>query len=202
MDGNGFDRLTREIARRGSRRAFLKGLFALGGGAAVVVAVQYDRAESRQSWSTYMCLPNGSGGYTVRLVPTSAVPYYKAQGGVVAGPGQTCPTCQPTYVSCSGGCFRCCANTDCPSGQLCVGNVCTLPTPTNTPTSTPTATPITPTSTATHTSTPTPVTPTSTATYTSTPTPITPTSTATYTSTPTPVTPTSTATYTSTPLPE
>lgn len=197
MDGQRFDSVARSLARRSSRRSLLKALIAIGGGVAVANRMREDDAESMHSWSTLMCLPNNNGAYSTRLVPTAAVPYYKLQGGVIAGQGGTCPVCQPNLLSCDGGCYQCCAQTDCPSGQTCSANLCLAPTPTNTPT----PSPVIPTDTPTVTPTSPPVLPSNTPSNTPTLSPVVPSNTPTVTPTSPPVIPSNTPSNTPTPGP-
>lgn len=91
MDGRGFDDLTRGLARGRSRRTVIKGVFGLGG-AAAVAALSSERTGA--AWSTLVCLPVGNESYTPRLVPTAAVPFYVARYGAISV-GDSSPSCPP-----------------------------------------------------------------------------------------------------------
>lgn len=91
MDGKKFDSLTRSLAEGRSRRSFLRGVAgALGGGVVALLG----RKETEAAWSTLVCLPDGSGGYIQRLVPTAAVTFYIHYYGAVLPENGFCP-CEP-----------------------------------------------------------------------------------------------------------
>lgn len=130
MDGRGFDDLTRRFATKRPRRAVLKGLLGLGGAA---VATTVSRESGGAAWSTLVCLPDGSGDYVQRLVPTAAVPFYLSQYGAVLPENGSCPEgcqnhacgdicCEAGQNACliNGSCARTCAGSgDCPIGCGC-----------------------------------------------------------------------------------
>lgn len=100
MDGRGFDDLTRRFATKLPRRTVLKGLLGLGSAAGAGSATSGGGAAA---WSTLVCLPDGSGGYIERLVPTVSVPFYVRRYGAVLPEGGACP-CLPLSVeeACAG----------------------------------------------------------------------------------------------------
>ena len=125
MDGRGFDDLTRRFATKRPRRAVLKGLLGLG----AAVATTVSRESGGAAWSTLVCLPDGSGDYVQRLVPTAAVPFYLSQYGAVLPENGSCPCPAPPICAetCSG-CDFCLGLADC--GTACSNDVtwsCGLP---------------------------------------------------------------------------
>lgn len=107
MDDKRFDGMARALAAGRSRRSVLKGLVGLTGGAAVAT-VAGERADA--AWSTLICLPDGSGGYTKRLVPTAAAPFYIQRYNAV-------------YPDASGSCFE----EPCPAFFARDGGACIVP---------------------------------------------------------------------------
>ena len=125
MDGRRFDYFVRNVA---SRRSVLKGILGLGG---AVAATRLARKSSDAAWSTEVCLPTGSG-YTRRLVPTAAVPFYVQRYGAVipstcadyagecgelpdgCGGTITCdcpdPECPPFFAASDGACINPCVH--------------------------------------------------------------------------------------------
>lgn len=90
MDSRRFDDLTRTWAGRQSRRGVLKGIIGVTGGAAALLA---SRSTSDAAWSTQVCLPvDDQGNYTLRLVPTAAVPLYVHRYGAVLPENGVCPS--------------------------------------------------------------------------------------------------------------
>lgn len=91
MDTNRFDAWAKGLATRSDRRSVLRGLIGLGGGA-VAAAITTRTADAQ--WSVQVCLPDDSGGYTLRLVPKASVPYYVNHYGAVLPENGECPLCQ------------------------------------------------------------------------------------------------------------
>ena len=122
MDGRGFDDLTRSLAGGRSRRSLLKGVLGLGSAA---LATTVGSREADAQWSVAVCLPDGAGGYTQRLVPKASVPLYVNRYGAVLPEGGSCPVCQPGFQSCEGGCIPlsvCCGG--CPPQHVCNNGTC------------------------------------------------------------------------------
>lgn len=98
MDDARFDALAKSLGQRPSRRSLLKGLLGLGGAAAVTTLT---RAGAEAQWSVPVCLPDGAGGYTQRLVPKAAVTFYVNRYGAVLPENGVCPACQPGNDACN-----------------------------------------------------------------------------------------------------
>jgi hypothetical protein len=88
MDGDRFDALTKGLTTRANRRAVLRGLAGLAGGGTLALL---GRRNAGAQWSVQICMPNSSGGYTLRLVPKSSVPFYQRQYGAVLPTDGVCP---------------------------------------------------------------------------------------------------------------
>jgi hypothetical protein len=130
MDANRFDAWIKALGRRPSRRHLLRGLLGLGGGA---VAATVTTREADAQWSVQVCLPNGSGGYTSRLVPKSSVPLYQQRYGAILPTNGSCSVCQPGLTSCGGVCKLgdgqgCTTAAACCSGE-CISGICGPPVP-------------------------------------------------------------------------
>lgn len=125
MEDRQFDDVARTFASQPTRRSLLKGLLGFGGAAAAAVA---PRQQAGAAWSTEVCLPAGSG-YTRRLVPTAAVPFYVQRYGAVIP--STCADygdeCGELPDGC-GGTITCeCPSVDCPPFYVPWGNTCLNP---------------------------------------------------------------------------
>lgn len=130
MDDARFDALAKALGQRPSRRRLLQGLLGLGGGA-VAATVAARGAEAQ--WSVAVCLPDGAGGYTQRLVPKASVPLYVNRYGAVLPENGFCPgdcttiecgvgCCEAGQDTClsNGSCAQACSDTaSCPSGCAC-----------------------------------------------------------------------------------
>lgn len=104
MDDRRFDALTRSLAGHRSRRGVLKGLLGAAGGAAALLLGRSAEA----AWSTQVCLPvDDQGHYTLRLVPTAAVPLYVQRYGAVLPENGACPSPSPVCPEACPGCMRC-----------------------------------------------------------------------------------------------
>lgn len=73
MDDRRFDRWAKNVGAGASRRALLKGMLGLGG---TLAATRVGTHDAAAQWSVLVCLPDGAGGYTQRLVPKASVPLY------------------------------------------------------------------------------------------------------------------------------
>lgn len=104
MDGSRFDTLARILAQRQSRRSAIRGALGAAGG---LTALAVGGIPTEAAWSTLVCLPDETGGYLQRLVPTAAVPYYVRRYAAVLAENGVCPprTCPQ---ACAGtGCQYC-----------------------------------------------------------------------------------------------
>jgi hypothetical protein len=108
MDDVRFDALAKTLGQRPSRRQLLRGVLGLGGAAAVATVIP-NRADAQ--WSVQVCMPNGSGGYTLRLVPKSSVSLYQRKYGAIPAEGGTCgggtPSVQVVGQHSAGGADNC-----------------------------------------------------------------------------------------------
>ena len=81
--------------------------------------------DTAAQWSVPVCLPDGAGGYTQRLVPKASVPLYVSRYGAVLPENGVCPACQPDFKSCGSGCIplsACCG--ECPPQHECDNGIC------------------------------------------------------------------------------
>lgn len=88
MDDRRFDRWAKNVGAGASRRALLKGMLGLGG---TLAATRVGTHDAAAQWSVLVCLPDGAGGYTQRLVPKASVPLYVNRYGAVLPKNGACP---------------------------------------------------------------------------------------------------------------